>query len=229
MHDSALLHGRLFFESYLPHVSCEQKIVDIGAQNVNGSLRQFSPQMAKYIGVDFVAGPGVDVILEDPYHLPFEDNSIDAIVCSSCFEHSEFFWLLFNDILRVLVATGLCYLNMPSNGPFHRYPVDCWRFYPDSGVALEKWGFHSGYNPALLESFLAHPLKDGWRDFVAVFVKESAHANRYPNRIQNQISSFENGKLYGVEGFINSTLGQVKKPSIGHKTRHWLRGKAIGG
>jgi SAM-dependent methyltransferase len=70
------------------------------------------------------------------YKLPFADGSVDVVLSSSCFEHSEFFWLLFLEILRVLRPEGLFYLNAPSNGPFHRYPVDCWRFYPDSGNAL---------------------------------------------------------------------------------------------
>jgi SAM-dependent methyltransferase len=121
-------------------------IVDIGSQDVNGSLRSVAPPNNKYIGVDFVEAKGVDVVITDPYSLPFEDESVDAVVSSSCFEHSEFFWLLFNEALRILKPTGLLYINVPSNGQFHRYPVDCWRFYPDSGVALQNWGKRSGYS-----------------------------------------------------------------------------------
>ena len=31
----------------------------------------------------------------------------------------------------MLRPAGLFYLNAPSNGDFHRYPVDCWRIMPD--------------------------------------------------------------------------------------------------
>ena len=28
---------------------------------------------------------------------------------------------------------------MPSSGHEHRYPVDCWRYYPDGVTALARW------------------------------------------------------------------------------------------
>ena len=105
-------------------------IVEIGSQDVNGSIRPtFGPDV-NYVGVDFANAAGVDVVLSDPYSFPFQDNEIDVVVSSSCFEHSEFFWLTFLEAVRIVRPGGLIYLNAPSNGPFHQYPVDCWRFYP---------------------------------------------------------------------------------------------------
>ena len=75
-------HGRLFFETYMDE-SKEATIVDIGAQDVNGSLRSVAPKGASYVGVDFVAGPGVDVVLTDPYRLPLDEGTADAVVSSS--------------------------------------------------------------------------------------------------------------------------------------------------
>ena len=37
----------------------------------------------------------VDLVLKDPYKLPFDDNSIDVIISISTFEHTEFFWLTY--------------------------------------------------------------------------------------------------------------------------------------
>jgi len=170
MHDTAMMYGEYFFSTYVSG-SSGLKIVDIGAQDVNGSLKSVAPVNCDYVGLDFVEGKGVDVLLTDPYILPLEDSSVDVIVSSSCFEHSEFFWLTFNEALRVLKPTGLLYLNAPSNGTYHRYPVDCWRFYPDSGVALQNWGHRSGHVCALLEAFIGERKNDLWHDFVAVFVK----------------------------------------------------------
>ena len=122
MHPSALNFGKLFFETYCG--ALRGAIVhDIGAQNVNGSLHDVCSPHLGYVGVDFVEGRGVDIVLEDPYHLPFDDDSLDIIVSSSCFEHSQFFWLIFLEMLRVLKPGGLLYINVPSNGSFHRYPV----------------------------------------------------------------------------------------------------------
>jgi hypothetical protein len=38
---------------------------------------------------------------------PLKNDFADVIVSSSCFEHSEFFWLLFNESLRILKPNGL--------------------------------------------------------------------------------------------------------------------------
>jgi hypothetical protein len=111
--------------------------------------------------------------------------------------------LLFNETLRILKPTGLLYINAPSNGIFHRYPVDCWRFYPDSGVALQNWGKRSGYNCALLESFVGMRKKDFWNDFVAVFVKDESNTGNHISRIQNASKSFTNGRLYNSENIVN--------------------------
>jgi len=204
MHDTAMKHGAAFFNTYLSNAK-NLTIVDVGAQNVWGSLRSVAPPNNKYIGVDFLKAKGVDVVITDPYSLPFEDESVDVVVSSSCFEHSEFFWLLFNEILRILKPTGLLYINVPSNGSFHRYPVDCWRFYPDSGVALQNWGKRSGYNCALLESFVGirKNKADVWNDFVAIFVKDEKNSAKYISRIQNASIPFANGRLHNSENIVN--------------------------
>jgi len=204
MHDTAMKHGAAFFNTYLSNAK-NLTIVDVGAQDVWGSLRSVAPPNNKYIGVDFVKAKGVEVVITDPYSLPFEDESVDVVVSSSCFEHSEFFWLLFNEILRILKPTGLLYINVPSNGSFHRYPVDCWRFYPDSGVALQNWGKRSGYNCALLESFIGirKNKADVWNDFVAIFVKDEKNSAKYISRIQNASIQFANGRLHNSENIVN--------------------------
>lgn len=182
-------YGRAFFETYCSKDFNEKVIVDVGSQDVNGSLRDFCPEGANYIGVDFVEGRGVDVILTDPYKLPFDDESVDVVVCSSVFEHSEFFWLLFLECIRIIKKDGLFYLNVPSNGGVHRYPIDSWRFYPDAGQALVNWAQRNSYHTVLLESFISAEKKgpiigDGmWNDFVAVILKDKSFDSLYPKRI----------------------------------------------
>ncbi len=97
----------------------------------------------------------------------------------------------------MLKPEGLFYLNAPSNGDIHRYPLDCWRFYPDAGVALENWGRRCGHDPALLESFTTRQRDDAWNDFVAVFVKDASQARRHPVRMIERIDDFMNGRVHG--------------------------------
>jgi hypothetical protein len=85
----------------------------------------------------------------------------------------------------------------------HRYPVDCWRFYPDAGQALVSWGRRSGHNIVLLESFISRQKDDIWNDFVAIFLKDEKYLAEYPNRIIHQVEEFENGLVNGAEEFLN--------------------------
>ena len=89
MHPTALYNCQNFFETYFPATddADSKTVVEIGAQNVNGGLRERIPNTFEYLGVDFVKAPGVDVVLEDPYKLPFDDESHDVVISSSCFEH----------------------------------------------------------------------------------------------------------------------------------------------
>lgn len=198
MHPSALNLGKLFFETYCGELQ-GAVVHDIGAQNVNGSLHDVCPPQLGYVGIDFVEGRGVDIVLDDPYRLPFDDNSLDIIVSSSCFEHSQFFWVIFLEMLRVLKPGGLLYINVPSNGSFHQYPVDCWRFYPDAGKALEAWAEREGYQSKLLESFVGERSPDSfesggaWNDFVAIFVKDRAFESQFPARMLDRLDNCWNG------------------------------------
>jgi SAM-dependent methyltransferase len=207
MHDTALANSRLFFNCYTKHIDLARpKVIEIGSQDVNGALRSIVPEAFEYIGVDMVAGKGVDVVLDDPYVLPFPTASIDVVVSISCFEHSEMFWLAFLEIMRVLKPAGLFYLNAPSNGAFHRHPVDCWRFYPDSGRALVHWARRNGMNPALLECYTSHQVADIWNDLVAVFLKDAAHAVQYPERIIHKFRDFNNATTLESGEFLKFSV-----------------------
>ncbi len=188
MHRTARENAARFFRTYKFERAA---VVDIGSQDVNGSLKDLCPY--DYVGVDFVEGRNVDVILDDPYSLPFTNESKDIVISSSCFEHSEFFWILFLEIMRILKPGGLFYLNVPSNGNIHRYPVDCWRFYPDSAQALVNWGRANQLNPLVLEHYTSARRGSPWNDYVAVFLKDASYATQYPDRIVDSFKDFKNG------------------------------------
>lgn len=220
MHLTAMLNAKNFFETYANAFDSNVKVLEIGSQDVNGSLRQVCPKEFEYIGVDFQKGKGVDIVLDDPYTLPFENESFDIVLSSSCFEHSEMFWLVFLEILRVMKPKSLFYLNAPSTGSFHRYPVDCWRFYPDSGKAMITWAKRNGFNSEMLESYIqkGYQWHEGgqWQDFVGVFIKDATYLPEFPKRIIDTKSDFENGHLYGNSEIVNlSEICQNDKKLFG--------------
>ncbi len=202
VHSTAIKNAKLFFDTYVEPLD-RPEIVEIGSQDVNGGVRDIFTNAGKYTGLDFAVAKGVDIVLDDPYSFPLPDGAADVVVCSSCFEHSEFFWLTFVEGVRLLRPGGLFYLNAPSNGPVHGYPVDCWRFYPDAGKALRNWAVRQGHDVVLLESYTA-ALEGGYfSDFVSVFLKDSSRIAAHPRRIQSTAEGYENGYVHGQAAIAN--------------------------
>jgi SAM-dependent methyltransferase len=169
MHKSAYEIGAKFLERYW--VASMKRILEVGAIDVNGSLKDFKPKDCEWVGVDLEHGKGVDIVVERASRLPFENDSFDLVVATSIFEHDPTFWLTFNEMLRVAKPSGFIYVCAPSNGLVHRYPMDAYRFYPDAGIGLVEWGRRENSELQLVESFISERDGDVWNDFCAVFSK----------------------------------------------------------
>ena len=182
MHKSSYQNMARAVENYIaPQEGKPLTILDIGAYDVNASYRPlFQRSGWTYQGVDIVAGPNVDVVLSSIYEFPFEPGSVDVIVSGQTFEHVEFFWQTWLEMVRILKPGGIIVLIAPSRGQEHRYPVDCWRFYPDGFRALGKLGkldvleVHTSFLP-VKQGFWFRVLnkakRDQWGDTVGVFRK----------------------------------------------------------
>jgi SAM-dependent methyltransferase len=203
MHKTAEQNAQRFFNKYVYPNNENITILEIGSYIGGFNIRSLNPQNSKYVGVDLSEGPGVDVVLTDPYILPFGDNTFDYVISSSCFEHIDFFWLSYLEIMRVLKPSGVFYLNAPSNGDFHQYPIDSWRFFPDSAHSLIKWGNRNGYDSILLEQYTSNKDSDIWADYVGVFLKDSSHINKYEQRVISDFHNYTNGSIFPHNTLIN--------------------------
>jgi SAM-dependent methyltransferase len=117
------------------------RILDVGSLDVNGSYRPvFDASAWTYHGLDMVSGINVDIVIPTPYDwraLP--TSSYDVIITGQALEHVEYFWITILEAARVLRPGGLLCAIAPSGGFEHRYPVDCWRYFPDGFRALARW------------------------------------------------------------------------------------------
>lgn len=221
MHESAFDSFKKFLNIYFKFIE-NPHIVEIGSliknkknELTSDALRLLLDKNTKYTGIDIEQGANVDIVLKDPYRFPLPDNSVDAVISVSTFEHTEFFWLTYLEILRILKPDGLFFLNVPSNGIYHRQPTDNWRFYPDSIIALEKWGKQNDFNPKVLEHFtLDHKGREIWCDYVSVTIKNYKYVKKFPNRIIDTITSFRNGRTDQSEDIKNFTM-------IPQDLNHW--------
>ncbi len=142
MHKSSMDKMSWFVKEYMADYKGKKtEVLDLGSFDVNGSYKTFIDDPAwNYQGVDMEAGKNVDIVLKNPYFWDeINAKSKDVVISGQAFEHVEFFWVLIDEISRVLKPGGLICIIAPSRGYEHRYPVDCWRFYPDAFRGLARY------------------------------------------------------------------------------------------
>ena len=134
MHPEALVEAIKFREKYLDPAA-RLRIVELGARDVNGTLRELfdRPPLWTYLGADLDPGPNVDVVLADPYVWPelIEAKRFDVVLASSVLEHVGRPWQWMRSIASILKYGGYCYILTHNTWEFHEHPRDCWRVWPD--------------------------------------------------------------------------------------------------
>lgn len=109
-----------------------RKVLDVGSYDVNGTYRPLIESLGHtYTGVDIQDGPNVDVVMEQPYLLPFEDGEFDLVISGSVMEHVAKPWLWIPELCRVLKPGGRLCVVTHWSFPFHEYPIDTFRYMPD--------------------------------------------------------------------------------------------------
>lgn len=117
-------------------ISCLGKprhILEVGSrqavnQNELANFRSLFLE-AKFIGLDLLKGPGVDVVA-NAEKLPFADKSFDLVLCLETLEHAEKPWIVCAEIERVLKPNGIAVVSSLQNQPIHMHPSDYFRYTP---------------------------------------------------------------------------------------------------
>lgn len=107
-------------------------VLEVGSLNVNGSVRPLFSRVARYVGVDQQAGPGVDIVADatDIGRL----GLFDVVVSTELLEHCDRFWAALQHMGQALVPGGWLLLTARGWTPEgramfeHSYPHDYWRF-----------------------------------------------------------------------------------------------------
>ncbi|MDO9472280.1 MAG: methyltransferase domain-containing protein [Caulobacter sp.] len=143
MHDSSYRKMGSFLQTYrdrFPTHDGRARVLEIGSKSYQGQDTHrglIDDARETYTGLDLESGKNVDIVPANMYvwdEIP--DSSVDVCISGSTFEHNPFFWVTACEIARVLTPGGFVCIIAPGGGPVHRYPVDCYRFYPDSWGAM---------------------------------------------------------------------------------------------
>jgi SAM-dependent methyltransferase len=163
---------RAFRDTYAPEGST---VLDVGSWSTGtfSARNVFPDEKYGYVGLDIVEGNNVDVVATDPYRWDtIANESFDVVISANAYEHNPYFWLTTAEIARVLKVGGYACILAPSSGGVHRYPLDCWRLYPDATAALAGY---VGLEP--IESYNERPrfrkvtFGQRWRDHMTILRK----------------------------------------------------------
>ncbi len=140
MHKTSLANMSRFVTKHLQDKKSDYlQILDIGSQDVGrGSYKPlFDNPTWNYVGLDITEGDNVSVVVRDIYNWKeLKTRSFNVVISGQALEHVEYVWVTMFEIARVLQPGGLCCIVVPSSGPEHRFPLDCYRFFPDGMKAL---------------------------------------------------------------------------------------------
>jgi SAM-dependent methyltransferase len=108
-----------FFErlsvSFGKHFSEACKILEIGSQNINGTVRTFFPQASEYLGIDLGLADCVDWVVPGEL-LELPDGWADITISTECFEHCEAWEKVLKNMLRMTKPGGLVIFTCASTG-----------------------------------------------------------------------------------------------------------------
>ena len=120
------------------------RVLDIGSRIVDGSSLSYqtlfkTPEF-DYFGLDIEPGSNVDIVVPPRDWNCIESGSFDLVISGQMLEHCENPFWVFKQVSRILNSSnGVFVVICPSKGPEHRFPIDCWRVYPDGlrSLAIE--------------------------------------------------------------------------------------------
>jgi SAM-dependent methyltransferase len=129
VHDSVMTFGTEVLTA--AHVY-GKSVLEVGSMDVNGSLRGhvISLGPSSYVGVDFMAGAGVDVICDAScLEQRFGTEAFDVVISTEMLEHAEDWRGAISAMKNVLRPGGVFLLTARGPGfPLHGYPHDWHRF-----------------------------------------------------------------------------------------------------
>jgi len=109
-----------------------KSVLDVGSRDYNGNfaplIKRLNP--AKYVGVDMLEGPGVDIVCRAENLVEkFGKEFFDVVIASELMEHTSNWREVISNLKNVCKPDGLVVITTRSEGfRIHGYPHDYWRY-----------------------------------------------------------------------------------------------------
>ena len=200
MHKTSYRKMSWFKNNYLD-TNKKLKILDIGSLDINNNnfnyKQIFNNDNWEYDGLDFEKGANVDILVSNIYNWDvIKDSSYDVIISGQFFEHLNYFWIVMEEINRVLKPGGYCCIIAPSSGPKHGKLNDCYRFNEAGMKSLAEY-----VDFEVIHTSTNSSDENPWHDSCII-----AKKSNYPDSA-NEIKE----KMVNAESEINSVLNMINK------------------
>ena len=107
--------ARQFAEAF----ASASKILEVGSKNINGTVREYFPAAATYLGIDIGEGKDVDLLVPGEL-LQLPTGWADIAISTECFEHARTWVEIFKNMIRITREGGLILLTFAGPGrPAH--------------------------------------------------------------------------------------------------------------
>ncbi len=131
-------------------------VLEVGSLDVNGSVRQFF-HGCNYLGIDLVAGKGVDRVCD----LESVDGQFDTVISCECLEHDPRWSVTVEDMVSRVRSGGLLVVTCAGPGRAEHGT----RKHPVAGMANDTDYYRNISSGELLDSIRHHP----WSELVCYF------------------------------------------------------------
>jgi SAM-dependent methyltransferase len=120
----------------LSYVKGGRRVLDIGGADVNGSYRDiFQAMDCAHETLDW---DDADYVVDGCDWSNVPTRAFDVVVSGQAFEHDKFFWRTLENISKAAKKRATFIFIVPSRGKFHQWPLDCYRFYPDTAYVFAE-------------------------------------------------------------------------------------------
>jgi len=138
--------GAFNFVAYVSRcVSPRRKVCEFGSRDVNGSVRALFAA-AQYIGIDSVAGPGVDAVGDAATWKPDPFELFDLVISTETLEHAAEAGQICRNAYELLEPGGVFVVTAASTGRAPHSAID--------GGQLRHAEFYRNVSPVLLRDWL---------------------------------------------------------------------------
>lgn len=126
-------------------------VLEVGSFNVNGSVRPIVEEHgpASYVGVDRVAGPGVDMVVDaERLTEVLGRDCCDVLISTEMLEHCDDWQQCVREMVAAVRPGGLLVVTTRSVGFAYHCPPDVWRYSWDA--LLDVFEYRAGLRVEVL-------------------------------------------------------------------------------